>query len=164
VLKGWPRRRAARRWARCRNSRRAIFLKTRVLRWLIIWGDFCGGDTMETLRMFIGGDWAESESGQYFDAYNPATLEVFARVPEGTRQDAGRAAAAAESARPDMARMSVWDRAALLHRIADVMDSRREELARTLSADQGKPYHSEALFEATKAASGFREAAEHLKF
>ena len=119
---------------------------------------------MQTLRMFIDGQWTESESGEYFDAYNPATLEVFARVPQGTRQDAARAVVAAGAARPAMARMSVWDRAALLHRIADAMDSRREELARTLTEDQGKPYHSEALFEAAKAASGFREAAEHLKF
>ena len=119
---------------------------------------------MRTLRMFIDGEWTESEGGEYLDAYNPATLEVFARVPQGTRQDAARAIIAADRARKTMARMPVWDRAALLHRIADAMDSRREELARTLSEDQGKPYHTEALFEARKAASGFREAAEHVKF
>ena len=39
-----------------------------------------------------------------------------------------------------------------------------EELARTLSLDQGKPYHSEAIHEVRAAVSGFREAAEHLKF
>ena len=35
---------------------------------------------MNELRMYINGEWVESESGEYFDAYNPATLEVIART------------------------------------------------------------------------------------
>jgi len=114
--------------------------------------------------MYINGEWVESESGEYFDAYNPATLEVIARVPQGTRKDADRAVRAAHAAQKEMARLSVWDRAKMLHRIADAIEARSEELARTLSLDQGKPYHSEAIHEVRAAIGGFRDPAEHLKF
>ncbi len=119
---------------------------------------------MNELQMYINGQWTESESGQYFDACRPATLEVFARLPQGTRKDADRAIRAAHDARKTMARLSVWDRANLLQRIADRMEVRKEELARTLSEDQGKPYHSEALPEVGMAIAGVRETAEYARF
>lgn len=119
---------------------------------------------MHDARMYINGEWTESENGDWLDAYNPATLQVIAHIPKGTRKDAHRAIVAAHHAKTLIARMSVWDRAELLHRIADVMESRQEELARSLSEDQGKPYRTEAVAEVTTAILGFRDAAEHLKF
>ena len=116
------------------------------------------------LKMYINGEWIESESGEYFDAYNPASLEVIARLPQGTRKDAEAAILAARDAGAKMAAMPVWERAELLHRIADVMEERKGELARALSLDQGKPYHSEALPETEIAIGGFRETAEHARF
>src|SRR5689334_19123244 len=62
---------------------------------------------MQTLRMFIDGQWSESEDGATFDAYNPATLDPLARLAQGTRADAARAVEAADRARAVMARMSV---------------------------------------------------------
>ena len=41
--------------------------------------------------------------------------------------------------------MSAWDRAAVCHAIADLIDERREEFAHALSLEQGKPYAAEAL-------------------
>ncbi|MGH9326559.1 MAG: aldehyde dehydrogenase family protein [Terriglobia bacterium] len=119
---------------------------------------------MDELRMCINGEWTESESREYFDAYNPANLEVIARLPQGSRKDADRAVIAAHKSSGSMAGMPLWERAGLLHRIADEMESSREELARTLSLDQGKPYWTEALPEIATAISGFRETAEHAKF
>ena len=116
------------------------------------------------LKMYINGEWIESESGDYFEAHNPASLEVIARLPQGTRKDAQAAVLAARDAGAHMAAMPVWERAELLHRIADVMEERKEELARALSLDQGKPYHSEALPETEIAIGGFRETAEHARF
>ena len=59
---------------------------------------------MNELRMYINGEWVASESGEYFEAHNPATLEVIALVPQGTRPDADRAVQAAYAAKPEMAR------------------------------------------------------------
>lgn len=114
--------------------------------------------------MHIDGRWTASESGRTFEATSPATGEVLAEVPEGTREDARQAVAAANRAKKTIAGMPVWERSRLLLRLADAVDARREELARVLSQDQGKPYHTEALWEVDHAALGFRNAAEQVKW
>ena len=53
--------------------------------------------------MVVGGAWTESESGERFEATSPATGESLGTVPEGTREDARRAIAAANDARRDWA-------------------------------------------------------------
>jgi succinate-semialdehyde dehydrogenase/glutarate-semialdehyde dehydrogenase len=62
-----------------------------------------------------------------------------------------------------MAALGAFDRAALLHRIADAMEHRRDELARWLSLDQGKPHKAEAVGEVGEAIEYFRIAAEDIK-
>lgn len=118
----------------------------------------------QQLKMYIDGQWVESESSAYFAAENPATLETIAQVPEGTRADAQRAVAAANKHAPTIARMSVWERSRMCRRIADVMERRATELARVLSQDQGKPLYAEAELEVKTAIEGFREAAEQIKW
>ncbi|MCX6625370.1 MAG: aldehyde dehydrogenase family protein [Acidobacteria bacterium] len=115
-------------------------------------------------QMYIDGEWTGSSDGQVFPAVNPATTSVIAHLPLGTREDAARAVEAAGRARATMARMTVAERARLLHRVSDVMASRRESLARALSEDQGKPYHAEALPEVDVAVNGMREMADTAKF
>lgn len=121
-------------------------------------------DEPMNLKMYIGGEWVESESGKTFEAHNPATGEVIATLPEGTREDARRAIAAANESKHKIAGMSVWDRSRLCRRIGDVMEERKEELARVLTEDQGKPYHTEALAEVEFAIHGFHNAAEQVKW
>jgi acyl-CoA reductase-like NAD-dependent aldehyde dehydrogenase len=117
----------------------------------------------QTLKMFVGGRWVDSESGETFEAVSPATGEVIATLPKGTRADAAHAVEAAHRARAAMAELGAFDRAALLHRVAEVMETRREELARWLTLDQGKPYKAEALGEVSEAIEYFRIAAEDIK-
>jgi acyl-CoA reductase-like NAD-dependent aldehyde dehydrogenase len=117
-----------------------------------------------TLKMYIAGRWVESESGKTFEALNPATGQVIATLPEGTRADARRAIAAANAAKAQIAGMSTWDRSRLCTRIAEVMERRKEELARVLAEDQGKPYHTEALAEIAFAIEGVAATAEQVKW
>ena len=56
-------------------------------------------------KMFVNGKWVESESGAYFDADSPATGEVIAQVPKGTRADAVQAIEAAHKAKAEMAKL-----------------------------------------------------------
>ena len=119
---------------------------------------------IKSLKMYIGGRWVGSESEKTFEAYNPATNEVIALVPEGTRNDARQAIVAANEHKHKIAGMSVWDRSRLCRRIADVMEQRKEELARVLTQDQGKPYYREALPEVEFAIHGFQNAAEQIKW
>lgn len=119
---------------------------------------------METLQMYIGGEWVDSLTGQTFEATNPATQEVIAHLQEGGREDARRAIEAANRARPVAARMSVWERSKMCFRLAEAIERHAEELAQVLTRDQGKPLHGEARFEVSKAAEGFRYAGEQVKW
>ncbi|HSO93225.1 MAG TPA: aldehyde dehydrogenase family protein [Candidatus Dormibacteraeota bacterium] len=117
----------------------------------------------QTLKMFIGGKWVDSEAGETFEAWSPASGEVIAKIPKGTRADASHAVEAAYKARPPMASLGAFDRAAMLHRIAQVMERHREELAHWLTLDQGKPHKAEAVGEVGEAIEYFRIAAEDIK-
>ncbi len=101
----------------------------------------------DELRMHIDGKWVDSESGKVFEATSPSTGEVIGTIPEGTREDAQRAIAAANAAWQDWASRSAFDRAAAMERIARIIDERRDDLARTLTLDQGKPLRAEACDE-----------------
>src|SRR5215510_4969209 len=98
-------------------------------------------------RMFIDGSWVESQSGAFFDADSPVTGEIIAQVPKGTRADAQRAVEAAHRARARMAKLKGFERSKRLHRIADAIEKRGNEIARLLTLDQGKPLKAEALGE-----------------
>ena len=75
---------------------------------------------------------------------SPATGEVIATVPEGDREDARAAIAAAGRAAEGWSRLTAYERAAYMHAVGDVIEGRRDELARTLTLDQGKPLRAEA--------------------
>jgi acyl-CoA reductase-like NAD-dependent aldehyde dehydrogenase len=110
-------------------------------------------------EMVIGGVWAESESGARFEAASPATGESIGTVPEGTREDAQRAIAAANAAWRDWARRSAFERAAALERVAGLIEERRDDLAHALTLDQGKPLHAEAYGEVEELVVYWRMAA-----
>jgi len=110
-------------------------------------------------EMVIGGSWAESESGARLEATSPATGESLGTVPEGTREDAQRAIAAANAARREWASRSAFERAAAMERVAALIEERRDDLARTLTLDQGKPLHAEAYGEVEELVVYWRMAA-----
>jgi acyl-CoA reductase-like NAD-dependent aldehyde dehydrogenase len=114
------------------------------------------------LSMYIGGEWIDSASGETFDRISPVTGEVLASLPRANREDAQAAIDAANRARSHMASMPVFERAALCHAIADVLESKRKSMGEELSLEQGKPYR-EACDEILFAAELYRDAAENIK-
>src|SRR5438105_12035051 len=113
--------------------------------------------------MFVGGAWTGAASGETFTAESPATGEAIGEVPQGGREDAQRAIDAAGRAADGWARETAFERAASMHRIADVVESRRDQLARTLTHDQGKPLRAEAYDEVDELVLYWRMAAEDAK-
>ncbi|MBE1203426.1 aldehyde dehydrogenase family protein [Aminobacter carboxidus] len=113
---------------------------------------------------FIAGKWTPSHSGQTFEARSPYDGSLLAVLAEGDRSDAQDAIKAAEAGHNALSQMSAWDRARLCNRVADVIEKRRGELALILAREQGKPLASEAYGEIDAAATGFREAAELIKW
>jgi succinate-semialdehyde dehydrogenase/glutarate-semialdehyde dehydrogenase len=113
--------------------------------------------------MFIEGDWADAADGATIEATSPATGESLGPVAEGSREDARRAIAAANAAFPAWAARTGFERAELLHRVADACELRRDELARICALDQGKPLKAEAEGEVGELIEFFRMAAEDAK-
>src|SRR5438067_10516987 len=119
--------------------------------------------TVRVLRNFVGADWVESTGENVRVIVSPVTGETLAEVPDANPEDVDRAVAAARAAQPGWAALSPWDRAKICHAIADLIGERREEFARELSLEQGKPYASEALGDVDETAENFRIPAEDVK-
>jgi succinate-semialdehyde dehydrogenase/glutarate-semialdehyde dehydrogenase len=114
-------------------------------------------------KMFVDGQWRDATTGVTFDATSPATGDKIATLPQGDREDAVRAIAAANRAAPAWERLTAFDRAAKMHAIGDAIESRRDDLARTLTLDQGKPLRAEAYDEVDELIEYWRAAAEDAK-
>jgi acyl-CoA reductase-like NAD-dependent aldehyde dehydrogenase len=119
--------------------------------------------TVRKLENFVGGDWVASTGERAREIVSPVTGETVAEAPDASREDIDRAVAAARRAQPKWAALSAWDRATVCHRIADLIEERREEFARELSLEQGKPYAAESLPDIDETAENFRIAAEDVK-
>jgi acyl-CoA reductase-like NAD-dependent aldehyde dehydrogenase len=119
--------------------------------------------TVRTLENFVGGDWVPATSDLVRKIVSPVTGETVAEAPDASSADIDRAVAAARAAQPSWAAISAWERAAICHAIADLIDERREEFAHGLSLEQGKPYAGEALPDVDETAENFRIAAEDVK-
>jgi succinate-semialdehyde dehydrogenase/glutarate-semialdehyde dehydrogenase len=113
--------------------------------------------------MFVDGAWVGAATGETFTAESPATGEAIGEVPQGDREDARRAIDAANRAADGWARATAFERASKMHAIGDAIEARRDELARTLTLDQGKPLRAEAYDEVDELVLYWRMAAEDAK-
>jgi aldehyde dehydrogenase (NAD+) len=93
-------------------------------------------------QLFIGGKWLGSASGKTFETINPATGEVICRVAEGDKADVDKAVKAARKAFEEgpWSKMNASERGRLLHKLADLIEKNKEELAGLETLDNGKPY------------------------
>ncbi|XP_043932203.1 2-aminomuconic semialdehyde dehydrogenase [Protopterus annectens] len=87
------------------------------------------------LQNFIGGTF--SPSVNYMDSYDPATGEVYCKVPDSGRVEVEAAVNAAKEAFPAWSSKSHTDRSSILNKVADLIESHLEELAQAESKDQG---------------------------
>ena len=87
----------------------------------------------------INGNWVPADSGETITVTNPATGEAVGQVPRAGQAETRRAIEAAEAALPDWRARTGKERAALLRGWADLMLAHQEDLARLMTAEQGKP-------------------------
>ncbi len=89
--------------------------------------------------MYINGEWLKAKSGKMFESLNPATGEVVDSVPDGGADDATAAIDAAAAAFPAWAGKTAYERSAILYKAWGLMQERKEDLARLMTTEQGKP-------------------------
>jgi aldehyde dehydrogenase (NAD+) len=92
-----------------------------------------------TNSLFVNGEWVASTGDGWIPVDNPATEEVFARVPAGTARDVDRAVRAARTAFATWSATPVQERARLLAAIRDGLHARQQELAAAITAEMGAP-------------------------
>lgn len=111
---------------------------------------------MNKLLNYINGTHLPPTSVAYIDNYNPATGEVYSRLPDSDARDVQIAVDAAKNAFPAWSNTPVETRSRLLLRIAELIERDTEKLARAESIDQGKPVWLAREVDIPRAASNFR--------
>jgi succinate-semialdehyde dehydrogenase/glutarate-semialdehyde dehydrogenase len=111
-------------------------------------------------RCFIAGEWIGSDDS--FAVENPATGTAIVRVPRFGKAETERAIGAAHAALPAWSARTAKERANLLRKWFELIIENREDIARIMTAEQGKPL-AESRGEVTYAASFIEWFAEEAK-
>ena len=116
------------------------------------------GVALPELKLLIANRWVASESGKTFATINPTTGEEICQVAEADAADVERAVRAARTAfeHGPWRNMRASERGRLLHRLADLIESNGDELARLESLDNGKPVSVAKAVDVAKTVACYR--------
>ncbi|WP_299090804.1 NAD-dependent succinate-semialdehyde dehydrogenase [uncultured Metabacillus sp.] len=93
---------------------------------------------MEQYQLYINGEWTGDHLPS-FKVTNPATNEIIAKVPNGGAKESLKAIEAATDAFQLWSTYSAYERAELIRKWHDLIHQHREELAKLMTMEQGKP-------------------------
>lgn len=116
------------------------------------------------MKMIIDGKQVDASDKKVLEILNPATGKVIDTVPEATLQDVDDAVKAAKAAQKIWAKVPVYERVEIMMKFLSLVEKNKEDLARTLSDETGKPI-KEARAEIGNipiAFKAFSEKAKHL--
>ncbi len=108
--------------------------------------------------LLINNRWVPSESGKTFATVNPSTGEEICQVAEADAADVDKAVKAARAAfeQGPWRKMRASERGRLLHRLADLIESHADELARLETLDNGKPLSIAKAVDVAKTVACYR--------
>lgn len=90
-------------------------------------------------KLFIGGDWVDSQSADWIEVENPTSLEIIAKVPAANEKDVDLAVQAAADAFPTWRYSSLEERIRVVEQTYQLMAERLEEIAQLEVAELGAP-------------------------
>jgi succinate-semialdehyde dehydrogenase / glutarate-semialdehyde dehydrogenase len=111
---------------------------------------------------YVNGEWIAADSSETIDVTNPATGDVLGTIPKMGADETRRAIEAANAAYPAWRAKTAKERATILRKWFDLMMENQEDLARMMTAEQGKPF-KESMGEIVYAASFIEWFAEEGK-
>jgi aldehyde dehydrogenase (NAD+) len=91
------------------------------------------------LQFYIDGAWVAPLGTATLDVIDPSTEEAYTKIAMGTAEDVNRAVAAAKAAFPSYSQTSREERIALLKKIAEVYQTRYQDIAQAISREMGAP-------------------------
>ena len=112
------------------------------------------------MKFFIEGTWQDRSA--VIEVANPFSGAIIDTVPKASAADVDRAIDSAVRGAAVMAAIPGYDRFTILRKAADLMRQRADDLARTLSSEEGKTLR-EALFEVDRSAQTIELSAEEAK-
>lgn len=93
----------------------------------------------QTLGHYINGEWTQGSEGETFDNLTPTDNTSLGKVVKGSAEDVNQACLAAEKAFTEWSAISGAERRKILHKLADKIEERAEEIALVESMDCGQP-------------------------
>lgn len=111
---------------------------------------------MIQLSNYINGQQVPPLSSTWLDNYEPATGQVYSRIPDSDGADVETAYQAARAAFPAWSTTPLEERYRILIRISELIDHHLEELAEAESRDNGKPVWLARKVDIPRASSNFR--------
>jgi len=111
----------------------------------------------KTLQPFINGQYVDSKTTKFTDAYNPNTGEVIAKVPCCTVDEVEAAIASAKAAYPGWSSTPVVKRVKVLYKLRDLIIEHMDELTELVATENGKAW-AEAQGDVLKAQEGTEQA------
>ena len=106
--------------------------------------------------LFIDGQWRAAADGKTFSVESPADGSHLADCAQATREDVDAAVQAGWKAFAEWKKTTPAQRAALLNKIADIIDANKEHLAMVESMDNGKPIRETMNLDIPLSAAHFR--------
>ncbi len=114
-------------------------------------------DEIRVLKPYINGQFVESATDKYTDAYDPSTGNVIAKVPCCTRDEVEAAVASAKAAFPGWSSTPVIKRVQILYRLRELLIEHMDELTHLVALENGKAW-DEAKGDVLKAKEGTEQA------
>jgi len=119
---------------------------------------------MEKVQHYINGKFIDSQCGEFFDNYNPATAELISKVALGREPEVNAAIAAAKAALTgEWGQMKLNDRIAMMYEIANEIDRRFDDFLEAECLDTGKPYSIARHIDIPRGAANFKVFADTMK-
>ena len=118
---------------------------------------------MLQIKNFIDGEFSSAISKEYLDDFNPATGEKIGNISNSDQRDVENAVKAAKDAFFEWSSLSMSERIDWLEKIANALESKKEEIAKIESLDTGKPISLARRVDANRSITNFRFFAQFAK-
>lgn len=110
----------------------------------------------DSYQLYIGGEWVNASDGATLDSFCPATGEKLSTIADATREDVDRAVEVAWKAFETWGKTDKTERAAILNKVADIIEENAEKLALLETLDNGKPIRETRAIDIAYSVDHFR--------
>ncbi|HRI60979.1 MAG TPA: aldehyde dehydrogenase [Saprospiraceae bacterium] len=111
---------------------------------------------MQVIQNYIGGKFLPPAGDNYLDNYNPATGEIFGKIPDSDAEDVESAVTAAAAAFPAWAKLPLEQRHDILRAVSDGITQNLDRLAEAETLDSGKTIFASRNVDIPRAALNFK--------